>query len=183
MRKTARALMIAAFCLGLIAKNEGCMFCAFPHKRIRDRFEKLCGEYKTMAGTANCSKYTEANLVNFQLDEVLVNMISEKVHRVLRVIEINQTLADLPNFWNWLYEKKLPQLTHEWYSTTVVNCSLCLEMNVNCWNMKTCWPNRLDLRESIYLIFGLSASSILFGLVTLIFESRKFQAKTGREVK
>ncbi|XP_069776087.1 sperm-egg fusion protein TMEM95-like isoform X4 [Narcine bancroftii] len=171
MRKTARALMIAAFCLGLIAKNEGCMFCAFPHKRIRDRFEKLCGEYKTMAGTANCSKYTEANLVNFQL-------------------EINQTLADLPNFWNWLYEKKLPQLTHESmcapkcrYSTTVVNCSLCLEMNVNCWNMKTCWPNRLDLRESIYLIFGLSASSILFGLVTLIFESRKFQAKTGREVK
>ncbi|XP_067828314.1 sperm-egg fusion protein TMEM95-like isoform X1 [Heptranchias perlo] len=116
-------------------------------------------------------------------------MISEKVHRVLRVIEINKTLTDLPIFWNWLYEVKLPKLTQEAmcapkcrYSTTVVNCTMCLEVNVNCWTMKTCWPNRLDLNESIYVIVGLSAGSILVGCITLIFESRKLRDEQDEEV-
>ncbi|XP_051900715.1 sperm-egg fusion protein TMEM95-like [Pristis pectinata] len=143
MRKAASTAMITGFWLGLIIETEGCMFCALPHKRIRDRFEKLCGEYKTLTGSANCTKYTEANLVKFQFDELSVDMITEKVHRVLRVIG---------------------------YSTTVINCSLCQELKVNCWKMKTCWPNMLDLGESIYLILGLSAGSILIGFVTLIFE-------------
>ncbi|XP_048476220.1 sperm-egg fusion protein TMEM95 isoform X4 [Rhincodon typus] len=77
-----------------------------------------------------------------QIDEVFVDMISEKVHRVLRVIEINQTLTDLPIFWNWLYEVKLPKLTQEGDSTTVINCTTCLEVEVNCWSLKTCWPNQ-----------------------------------------
>ncbi|XP_043539377.1 sperm-egg fusion protein TMEM95-like isoform X4 [Chiloscyllium plagiosum] len=121
-------------------------------------------------------------------DEVLVDMISEKVHRVLRVIEINQTLTDLPIFWNWLYEVKLPKLTQEAMcapkcrdSTTVINCTTCLEVEVNCWSLKTCWPNRLDLKESIYLIVGLSTGSILIGCITLIFESRKFRAEADHQ--
>ncbi|XP_048476218.1 sperm-egg fusion protein TMEM95 isoform X2 [Rhincodon typus] len=116
-----------------------------------------------------------------QIDEVFVDMISEKVHRVLRVIEINQTLTDLPIFWNWLYEVKLPKLTQEGDSTTVINCTTCLEVEVNCWSLKTCWPNRLDLNESIYLIVGLSAGSILIGCITLIFESRKFRAEANQQ--
>ncbi|XP_067880145.1 sperm-egg fusion protein TMEM95-like [Heterodontus francisci] len=115
-------------------------------------------------------------------------MISEKVHRVLRVIEINQTLTDLPIFWNWLYEVKLPKLTQEAMcapkcrdSTTVINCTTCLEVNVNCWSMKTCWPNWLDLNESIYLIIGLSTGSILIGCITLIFESRKLRDQADEE--
>ncbi|XP_038642794.1 sperm-egg fusion protein TMEM95-like isoform X4 [Scyliorhinus canicula] len=83
------------------------------------------------------------------LDEMSVDMITEKVHRVLRVIEINQTLTDLPVFWNWLYGVKLPKLTQEAMcapkcraSTTVINCSVCQEVELNCWNMKTCWPNQ-----------------------------------------
>ncbi|GCC18178.1 hypothetical protein chiPu_0017836, partial [Chiloscyllium punctatum] len=114
-------------------------------------------------------------------NEVLVDMISEKVHRVLRVIEINQTLTDLPIFWNWLYEVKLPKLTQDGDSTTVINCTMCLEVEVNCWSLKTCWPNRLDLKESIYLIVGLSTGSILIGCITLIFESRKFRAEANHQ--
>ncbi|XP_059831209.1 sperm-egg fusion protein TMEM95-like [Hypanus sabinus] len=190
MRKGAGVVMITGCWLGLLIESEGCMFCALPHKRIRDRFERLCEEYMKLTGSASCSKYTEANLVKFQLDELSVNMITEKVHRVLRVIEFNQTLKDLPNFWNWLYEKKLPELTQKSMcapkcrrSTTVTDCSLCLEVKVNCWKMKTCWPSILDLGESIYLILGLSAGLTLIGFVALIFESRNFQAKMDTEGK
>lgn len=58
-------------------------------------------------------------------------------------------------------------------STKVINCKLCREVKVNCWTMKTCWPKMLDLQESVFLILGLSAGSILIGFVTLIFESGK----------
>ncbi|XP_041034937.1 uncharacterized protein LOC121272359 isoform X2 [Carcharodon carcharias] len=202
MRKTTSTMVVTGLWLGLVLKAEGCMFCAFPHKRIRDRFEMLCGKYKELTGATNCTMHTDAELNKFlfgeviyhrteslnsaaQLlntspvsstfppalstclqflfsfkyipnsplkaatdsipttlsDEVLVNMISEKVHRVLRVIEINQTLTDLPIFWNWLYEVKLPKLTQEGDSTTVINCTTCLEVEVNCWRLKTCWPS------------------------------------------
>ncbi|XP_043539376.1 sperm-egg fusion protein TMEM95-like isoform X3 [Chiloscyllium plagiosum] len=132
------------------------------------------------SGAAGVSLPVE-QVTHHKTDEVLVDMISEKVHRVLRVIEINQTLTDLPIFWNWLYEVKLPKLTQEGDSTTVINCTTCLEVEVNCWSLKTCWPNRLDLKESIYLIVGLSTGSILIGCITLIFESRKFRAEADHQ--
>ncbi|XP_032872203.1 sperm-egg fusion protein TMEM95 isoform X2 [Amblyraja radiata] len=190
MRTVAGAVAIAGFWLALLGKTEGCMLCALPHKRIRARFAMLCTAYKRLNETANCTKYTEADLAKFEIDETTVNMLAEKVHRVLRVIEFNQTLKDLPKFWDWLYEKKLPQLTKESMcapkcrtSTKVINCKLCREVKVNCWTMKTCWPKMLDLQESVFLILGLSAGSILIGFVTLIFESRNLQAKTEKGVK
>ncbi|XP_078056904.1 sperm-egg fusion protein TMEM95-like [Mustelus asterias] len=142
MRKSASTAMVAALCLALALKAEGCMLCAFPHKMIRDRFERLCAKYKELTGMTNCTTHSDAELNKFLFDEVSVDMISEKVHRVLRVIEINQTLTDLPIFWNWLYEVKLPKLTQEGDSTTVINCSSCQEEEVNCWSLKTCWPNQ-----------------------------------------
>ncbi|XP_072349395.1 sperm-egg fusion protein TMEM95-like isoform X2 [Scyliorhinus torazame] len=142
MRKTASTAMVTGLWLGLVLKAEGCMFCAFPHKTIKDRFERLCTKYKELTETTNCTTYTDAELNKFLIDEVSVEMIAEKVHRVLRVIEINQTLTDLPVFWNWLYGVKLPKLTQEGVSTTVINCSVCQEVELNCWNMKTCWPNQ-----------------------------------------
>uniref|UniRef100_UPI00398F3D87 sperm-egg fusion protein TMEM95-like n=1 Tax=Pristiophorus japonicus TaxID=55135 RepID=UPI00398F3D87 len=69
------------------------------------------------------------------------------------------------------------------FTATVINCTKCLEVEVNCWNMKKCWPNRLDLDQSIFLILGLSAASILIGFVTLFFESRRLQAKVDAEVE
>ncbi|XP_060710767.1 sperm-egg fusion protein TMEM95-like isoform X1 [Hemiscyllium ocellatum] len=94
------------------------------------------------------STFSASEAPSGAVDEVLVDTISEKVHRVLRVIEINQTLTDLPIFWNWLYEVKLPKLTQEAMcapkcrdSTTVINCTTCLEVEVNCWSLKTCWPS------------------------------------------
>ncbi|XP_072349398.1 uncharacterized protein [Scyliorhinus torazame] len=113
MRKTASTAMVTGLWLGLVLKAEGCMFCAFPHKTIKDRFERLCTKYKELTETTNCTTYTDAELNKFLIDEVSVEMIAEKVHRVLRVIEINQTLTDLPVFWNWLYGVKLPKLTQE----------------------------------------------------------------------
>ncbi|XP_043539378.1 uncharacterized protein LOC122544303 isoform X5 [Chiloscyllium plagiosum] len=72
------------------------------------------------SGAAGVSLPVE-QVTHHKTDEVLVDMISEKVHRVLRVIEINQTLTDLPIFWNWLYEVKLPKLTQEGEKTFVVH--------------------------------------------------------------
>ncbi|XP_038642793.1 sperm-egg fusion protein TMEM95-like isoform X3 [Scyliorhinus canicula] len=130
MRKTASTAMVTGLWLGLVLKAEGCMFCAFPHKSIKDRFERLCAKYKELTETTNCTVYTDADLNKF-------------------LIEINQTLTDLPVFWNWLYGVKLPKLTQEAMcapkcraSTTVINCSVCQEVELNCWNMKTCWPNQ-----------------------------------------
>ncbi|XP_078284377.1 sperm-egg fusion protein TMEM95-like [Rhinoraja longicauda] len=190
MKGVYGTVTVAGFLLALLARTEGCMYCASPHKRIRDRFAKLCGEYKTLSGAANCTNHTEADLVKFQFDESTVDTITEKVHRVLRVIEINQTLKDLPKFWDWLYEKKLPQLTKESMcapkcrkSTKVINCKQCREVKVNCWPMKTCWPKMLDLQESVFVILGVSAGSFLIGFVTLIFESRNLQAKMEKEVE
>ncbi|XP_038642792.1 sperm-egg fusion protein TMEM95-like isoform X2 [Scyliorhinus canicula] len=190
MRKTASTAMVTGLWLGLVLKAEGCMFCAFPHKSIKDRFERLCAKYKELTETTNCTVYTDADLNKFLIDEMSVDMITEKVHRVLRVIEINQTLTDLPVFWNWLYGVKLPKLTQEAMcapkcraSTTVINCSVCQEVELNCWNMKTCWPNRLDLNESIYLIVGLSAGSIFIGCITLIFESKRLQSRGDKAVE
>ncbi|GCB67711.1 hypothetical protein scyTo_0008101 [Scyliorhinus torazame] len=163
MRKTASTAMVTGLWLGLVLKAEGCMFCAFPHKTIKDRFERLCTKYKELTETTNCTTYTDAELNKFLIDEVSVEMIAEKVHRVLRVIEINQTLTDLPVFWNWLYGVKLPKLTQE---------AMCAP---KC--------NRLDLNESIYLIVGLSAGSMFIGCITLIFESRRLQSRGDKAVE
>uniref|UniRef100_V9LGT5 Transmembrane protein 95-like protein n=1 Tax=Callorhinchus milii TaxID=7868 RepID=V9LGT5_CALMI len=109
----------------------------------------------------------------------MVDLLTEKVDRVLRIIELNRTVADLPVFWDWLYEVKLKRLTHEAMcaplcrgSTVVFNCSDCQEMNKHCWTTKKCFPSRLDMRESICLICGLATMSILIGCATLVFESK-----------
>nr|XP_028559132.1 transmembrane protein 95 isoform X2 [Podarcis muralis] len=42
-----------------------------------------------------------------------LDLLLEKTHRVFRVIEINQSLADFPKFWNWLHEVKIPEQSRE----------------------------------------------------------------------
>uniref|UniRef100_A0A670J3S5 Uncharacterized protein n=1 Tax=Podarcis muralis TaxID=64176 RepID=A0A670J3S5_PODMU len=76
-----------------------------------------------------------------------LDLLLEKTHRVFRVIEINQSLADFPKFWNWLHEVKIPEQSREALcppacqgSALVWNCTTCRRVEVRCWEMKTCYP-------------------------------------------
>lgn len=46
-------------------------------------------------------------------DEVSMNKVTEKTHRVLKVMEIKEALSSLPSYWSWLRKIKLPEYTRE----------------------------------------------------------------------
>ncbi|XP_060111644.1 sperm-egg fusion protein TMEM95 isoform X1 [Heteronotia binoei] len=104
-------------------------------------------------------------------------MILEKTHRVFRVIEINQSLEDFPKFWDWLHEVKMPELSRAALcppachgSTPVVNCSSCRMEDTACWEMKTCYPERLDLPKAVTLLSTIAGSCFFLGVVTCALE-------------
>ncbi|XP_070587443.1 sperm-egg fusion protein TMEM95-like [Erythrolamprus reginae] len=158
---------------------EGCLHCGHQFKNLQMRFAHLCARYREHFGQKRCSKYPwGAKAVrDFALDEDALDLLLEKTHRVLRVIEIKQSLEDLPRFWNWLHEVKIPSETQEALCpptchvvASVFNCSTCRRTEVPCRDMRTCYPEYKGLPKVIQTLLYISGSCFFLGLVSCAVE-------------
>uniref|UniRef100_A0ACB8F2L0 Uncharacterized protein n=1 Tax=Sphaerodactylus townsendi TaxID=933632 RepID=A0ACB8F2L0_9SAUR len=172
-------LILASGCL----EAGGCLPCRTQFKNLKNRFARLCAQYRERYGRQNCTSqpWGRKSFQGFALDELSLDLVLEKTHRVFRVIEINQSLEEFPKFWDWLLEVKMPEQSRADSSAPVVNCSSCRMEDVPCWDMKTCYPaERIDLPKAVMLLSTISGSCFLLGVVTCALEFR-FQAGIAME--
>ncbi|XP_039355852.1 sperm-egg fusion protein TMEM95 isoform X2 [Mauremys reevesii] len=168
----AAPLLLTLALLAPLARS--CVQCRAGHRDIPARFARLCARYRQLHARPGCPgrPWDPAAFKGFALDEQAMDAVTEKTHRVLRLIEINQTLSDLPKFWDWLREVKLLEYSKEGGSALAINCSSCKKGEVPCWALKKCYPGRRDLRDSLLLLSVLSASSLLGGVITCALQFR-----------
>ncbi|XP_076792606.1 sperm-egg fusion protein TMEM95 isoform X2 [Arvicanthis niloticus] len=117
-------------------------------------------------------------------NEVSMNQITEKTHRVLRVIEIKRSIFLLPSYWQWLQKTKIPQYTREDLcapicrgSTILYNCSTCEGKEESCWPQKRCFPGSHDLWDARILLLCIFGIVLLLGALSLRVEYLQLQAK------
>nr|XP_033779489.1 transmembrane protein 95 isoform X2 [Geotrypetes seraphini] len=111
-----------------------------------------------------------------------MKMVTEKTHRVFRVIEIKEDtrLADVETYWDWLVEVKLPELTKELLCPPVchetikgINCTTCKKHAMKCLSLKTCYPDEMDILDTVILLACSSALSIVAGGILCATEFRR----------
>ncbi|KAL2765747.1 sperm-egg fusion protein TMEM95 isoform 1 precursor, partial [Daubentonia madagascariensis] len=142
--------MLALGVVFLVAA-EACVFCRLPAHDLSGRLARLCSQMKAQWKECKVSPDFSA----FALDEVSLNKVAEKTHRVLRVMEIKEAFSSLPLYWQWLQKTKLPEYTREALcapacrgSTILYNCSTCEGTEVSCWPRKRCFPGSLGSQDS-----------------------------------
>ncbi|XP_003274657.1 transmembrane protein 95 isoform X3 [Nomascus leucogenys] len=165
-----------------LAAAQACVFCRLPAHDLSGRLARLCSQME--AGQKECGASPDFSA--FALDEVSMNKVTEKTHRVLRVMEIKEAVSSLPSYWSWLRKTKLPEYTREALcpptcrgSTTLYNCSTCKGTEVSCWPRKRCFPGSQDLWEAKILLLSLFGAVLLLGVLSLLVESHHLQAKSG----
>ncbi|XP_003791206.1 transmembrane protein 95 [Otolemur garnettii] len=163
-----------------LAAAQACVFCRLPAHDLSGRLAQLCSQMKAQWKQCEASPDFSA----FALDEVTLNKVTEKTHRVLRVIEIKEALSSLPSYWQWLQKTKLPDYTREALcapacrgSTILYNCSTCRGAEVSCWPRKRCFPGSHDLWEARILLLFVCGAVLLLGVLSLLVESRHLQVK------
>ncbi|XP_063485618.1 sperm-egg fusion protein TMEM95 isoform X8 [Symphalangus syndactylus] len=138
-----------------LAAAQACVFCRLPAHDLSGRLARLCSQME--AGQKECGASPDFSA--FALDEVSMNKVTEKTHRVLRVMEIKEAVSSLPSYWSWLRKTKLPEYTRE---------ALC---------PPTCRSQ--DLWEAKILLLSLFGAVLLLGVLSLLVESHHLQAKSG----
>uniref|UniRef100_A0A670Z416 Uncharacterized protein n=1 Tax=Pseudonaja textilis TaxID=8673 RepID=A0A670Z416_PSETE len=103
----AAPVFLLLLLLFLLAGNGGCLSASLT-TALRGRTSRNGAKWAPYAGSR-----TPVFSVFSAADESTLDLLLEKAHRVLRVIEIKQSLTDLPKFWNWLHEVKIPSETRE----------------------------------------------------------------------
>ncbi|CAM4641600.1 unnamed protein product, partial [Lepidochelys kempii] len=110
--------------------------------------------------------------------EQALDAVTEKTHRVLRVIDQPDSLGPA-QVLDWLREVKLLEASKEVLcppacrgSALAINCSSCKKGKVPCWAPKKCYSGRRDLQASVLLLSVLSASSLLVGFITCALQFR-----------
>nr|XP_004669228.1 sperm-egg fusion protein TMEM95 [Jaculus jaculus] len=162
-----------------LAVTQACIFCRLPAHDLSGRLAQLSSQTE-----AERREWATPDFSAFALDEVTMNKITEKTHRVLRVMEIKGSGSSLPSYWQWLQKTKIPQYTREalcapacWGSTALYNCSTCEGKEVSCWPRKRCLPGSHDLREARILLSSVFGAVLLLGVVSLQVEYRHLQAE------
>ncbi|XP_023586791.1 sperm-egg fusion protein TMEM95 isoform X1 [Trichechus manatus latirostris] len=173
-----------------LAAAQACVFCRLPAHDLLGRLDQICSQMEVQWEACEASQDFSA----FALDEVSMNKITEKTHRVLRVMEIKGSFSSLPLYWEWLHNTKIPEYTREALcapacprvllspaggSTTLYNCSTCEGVDVHCWSRKQCFPGSHDLWEARILLFSVFVAVLLLSVLSLVVESRSLQAKSG----
>ncbi|XP_074176345.1 sperm-egg fusion protein TMEM95 isoform X2 [Rhinolophus sinicus] len=163
-----------------LAAAQACVFCRLPARDLSGRLAQLCSQMEAQWKDCEASW----NFSAFALDEGSMNKVTEKTHRVLRVIEIKKSLSSLPSYWQWLQKIKLPEYTREALcaptcrgSTILYNCSTCESFEVLCWPQKRCFPGSHDLWEARILLLSVFGSVLLLGVLSLVVESHLLKAK------
>ncbi|XP_041521710.1 sperm-egg fusion protein TMEM95 [Microtus oregoni] len=162
-----------------LAAAKACIFCRLPAHALPSRLAQLSSQMETP-----WKEWASPDFSAFALDEVTMNKITEKTHRVLRVMEIKGSISSLPTYWQWLQKTKIPQYTREalcapvcWGSTILYNCSTCEGKEVSCWPRKRCFPGSHDLWDAKILLLSIFEIVLLLGVVSLHVEYRHLQAK------
>ncbi|XP_030044056.1 sperm-egg fusion protein TMEM95 [Microcaecilia unicolor] len=168
--------------LALLQTSRCCVFCQMKSKNVERRFQRLCNFYREVFGTNSCTKYpSREDFAPFGLDVEAMKMVTEKTHRVFRVIEIKEEarLADVETYWDWLVEVKLPELTKELLCPPVchditkgINCSTCKKKAMRCLSLKTCYPDQMDIFDTVIVLACSSALSIVAGCILCVVEFR-----------
>ncbi|XP_006899231.1 PREDICTED: transmembrane protein 95 [Elephantulus edwardii] len=155
------------------AAAQACVFCRLPAHDLLGRVDHICGQMESWWETCEAFKGFSA----FALDEVSMNKITEKTHRVLRVMEIKESFSSFPLYWKWLHNTKIPEYTREALcapacrgTTTLYNCSTCEGMEVHCWPRNRCWPGSHDLWEARILLFSVSVALLLLSVLSFMVE-------------
>ncbi|DAA18935.1 TPA: transmembrane protein 95-like [Bos taurus] len=173
-----------------LAAVEACVFCRFPDRELSGRLARLCSQMEVQWKDCEVSWTFSA----FALDDASLNKITEKTHRVLRVMEIKGSLYSLPSYWQWLRKTKLREYNREALcppscplpallspaggSTILYNCSTCQGFEVYCWPRKRCFPGSHDLWEARILLLFVCGTALLLGVPSLAVEYNYFQAKS-----
>ncbi|XP_072255300.1 sperm-egg fusion protein TMEM95 [Pyxicephalus adspersus] len=160
----------------LLLSCSGCVFCTHPEKNLKERFNKLCQEYKEATNTTSCTRYPGPNNFNqFWLDEDDVFTITEKTHRVFRVLEITRDHFRISAYWDWLHEVKLveymksalcPPLCTD--TRIVYNCSVCQLQRTGCLREEICYP--VTPAEAMWNIVICSTLFIALGIIVFTVE-------------
>ncbi|XP_069459431.1 sperm-egg fusion protein TMEM95 isoform X2 [Ovis canadensis] len=163
-----------------LAAVEACVFCRFPDRELSGRLARLCSQMEVQWKDCEVSWTFSA----FALDDASLNKITEKTHRVLRVVEIKGSLYSLPSYWQWLQKTKLLEYNREALlspaggSTILYNCSTCQGFEVYCWPRKRCFPGSHDLWEARILLLFVCGTALLLGVPSLAVEYNHFRAKS-----
>ncbi|XP_040099465.1 sperm-egg fusion protein TMEM95 [Oryx dammah] len=164
-----------------LAAAEACIFCRVPDRELSGRLARLCNQMEVQWKDCEVSWTFSA----FALDDASLNKITEKTHRVLRVMEIKGSLYSLPSYWQWLQKTKLREYNREALcppacrgSTILYNCSTCQGFEVYCWPRKRCFPGSHDLWEARILLLFVCGTALLLGVPSLAVEYNYFQAKS-----
>ncbi|XP_051681217.1 sperm-egg fusion protein TMEM95 isoform X6 [Oryctolagus cuniculus] len=132
-----------------LAATQACIFCRLPDRDLSGRLARLCSQME-----AQWKEWASPDFSAFALDEVTMNKVTEKTHRVLRVIED----PDPP--------------VHQGSSL----CSGLPSAEVSCWPRKRCSPGSHDLWEARILLLCVSGAALLLGVLSLLVESRHLRA-------
>ncbi|XP_068960123.1 sperm-egg fusion protein TMEM95 isoform X2 [Petaurus breviceps papuanus] len=152
----------------LLSTSQACIFCRLSSRDLSAQLAHLCDQISSQ--WEDCK--TSWNFSTFALDDVSMDRITEKTHRVMTVLEIKGSLLSLPSYWQWLQETKLPEYVRQGGRTTLYNCSTCKAIEVHCWALKRCFPGHQDLKKVRILLLCLSAASLILGFISCIIESR-----------
>ncbi|XP_059125439.1 sperm-egg fusion protein TMEM95 isoform X1 [Peromyscus eremicus] len=175
-----------------LAVAKACIFCRLPTHALPSRLARLSSQMEMQ-----WKEWASPDFSAFALDEVTMNKITEKTHRVLKVMEIKRSFSSLPSYWQWLQKTKIPQYTREATplgpsfqlsvlppavsqkggSTILYNCSTCEGKEASCWPRKRCFPGSYDLRDAKILLLSISGIVLLLGALSLQVEYRHLQAK------
>ncbi|XP_016880056.1 sperm-egg fusion protein TMEM95 isoform X4 [Homo sapiens] len=101
-----------------LAAAQACVFCRLPAHDLSGRLARLCSQMEARQKECGASPDFSA----FALDEVSMNKVTEKTHRVLRVMG---------------------------GSTTLYNCSTCKGTEVSCWPRKRCFPGPTTSKQKV----------------------------------
>ncbi|KAM5273530.1 sperm-egg fusion protein TMEM95 [Ctenodactylus gundi] len=155
-----------------LAATQACIFCRLPAHDLPGRLALISSQME-----AQRKEWASPDFSVFALDEVTMNKVTEKTHRVLRVMEIKGSFSALPSYWQWLQKTKIPQYTREascapvcWGSTILYNCSTCEGKEVSCWPRKRCLPGSHDLWEARILLLSVVGTSLLLATVSFLVE-------------
>ncbi|XP_078229043.1 sperm-egg fusion protein TMEM95 isoform X4 [Callithrix jacchus] len=129
-----------------LAAAQACVFCRLPAHDLSGRLARLCSQMEAEQKECEASPDFSA----FALDETSMNKVTEKTHRVLRVMG---------------------------GSTMLYNCSTCEGTEVSCWPQKRCFSGSHDLWEAKILLLSVFGVVLLLGVLSLLMESHHLQAK------
>ncbi|XP_063806494.1 sperm-egg fusion protein TMEM95 [Pseudophryne corroboree] len=162
------------FLLLLLSPCTGCVFCKQSYWHLQERFEKLCTDYKAAERSDNCTRHRGRYSFNpYGIDESNLYFITQKTHRVFRVLEITRDRLGIAAYWDWLHEVKLPEYTHAALcpplcreTAHVYNCTLCKIRRMSCWSLETCYPaDKVELYTAVVIVEYCCMVCVILGIV------------------